>query len=166
MDHKAAATRKRIRKNVFNDGDAPDVHLNARDKFRINTFYEIFHKLEIEMKKRGEIYREIAKIFFFLSDVPLLQNVASSVNTERYSKCCQKLINDYPDDFNSNFSAELKQFCSYVLHKFSETKNVKAKFSHAELYKILVEDSIKCVFPNVDVGFFIFLTLMISICSA
>ena len=64
MDYKAATTRKRIRKNVFNDKNASDVYLNARDKFRITTFYAIVDKLETDMKKRGEIYREIAEIFF------------------------------------------------------------------------------------------------------
>ena len=152
--------------NVPNEGDAPDVYLNAREKFRITTFYAIVHKLETEMKKRGEIYREIAGTFSFLSDVPLPQNISSSVNTKRYSQCCQKLIHAYPEDFNSNFSADLQQFHSYVLHKFSETKNIKTRFSHAELYKILVVDSIECAFPKVDIGFRIFLTLMIKNYSA
>ena len=38
VDYKAAQTRKRIRKKVPNVGDAPEVYLNARDKFRITTF--------------------------------------------------------------------------------------------------------------------------------
>ncbi|XP_038637303.1 zinc finger MYM-type protein 1-like [Scyliorhinus canicula] len=165
VDCKAATTRKRIRKKVPNDGDAPEVYLNARDKFRITTFYTIVDKLETEMKRRGEIYKEIAERFSFLSDVP--HNVtSSSTNIERYSQCCQKLIDAYPEDFNSNFSAELQQFHSYVRHKFSATKNVKTRFSHAELYKIIVEDNIECAFPNVDIGFRIFLTLMVTNCSA
>ena len=92
VDCKVATTRKRIRKNLLNDGDAPDVYLNARDKFRITTFYAIVDKLEIEIKKRGEKYSEIAEIFSFLNNAPLSQNVSSSVNTKRYSQCCQKLI--------------------------------------------------------------------------
>ncbi|KAG7153377.1 putative Zinc finger MYM-type protein 1-like 8 [Homarus americanus] len=64
VDHKAAQTRKRIRKKVPNDGDAPGVYLNARDKFRITTFYTIIDKLETEMRRRGEIYKEIAEVFF------------------------------------------------------------------------------------------------------
>ena len=38
--------------------------------------------------------------------------------------------------------------------------------SHAELYKIIVENNIECAFPNVDIGFHIFLTLMVTNCSA
>ena len=63
--------------------------------------------------------------FSFLCDVPHNANTSSSTEIERYSQCCQKLIDAYPEDLNTNFSAELQQFNSYVRHKFSATKNVK-----------------------------------------
>ena len=111
VNYKAATTRKRIRKKVPNDGDSPEVYLIARDKFHITTFYIIVDKLETEIKIRGEIYKEIAERFSFPSDVP--HNVtASSTNIERYSQCCQKLIDANLEDFNSNFSAELQKFHS------------------------------------------------------
>ena len=49
---------KHIRKNVPNDRDAPDVYLNARDKFRIFTFYE--------MKKTAENIEKLQRYFLFL----------------------------------------------------------------------------------------------------
>jgi len=52
VDYKAATTRKRIRPKVPNDRDTPEVYLNARDKFRITTFYTIVDKLATEMKRR------------------------------------------------------------------------------------------------------------------
>jgi len=76
------------------------------------------------------------------------------------------LIDAYPEDLSSNFSAELQQFHLYVRHKFSAIKNVKTRFSHAEFYKIILEDNIECVFQNVDIAFRIFLTLMVTNCSA
>ena len=51
-------------------------------------------------------------------------------------------------------------------HKFSATKKLKTGFRHAELYKIIVQDYIECTFPNVDIDFHIFLTLMVTNCSA
>ena len=83
----------------------------------------------------------------------------------RYSECCQKLIDAYPDDLNSNLSTELQQFHSYIRHKFSATKYAKARFSHAELYKVIVEDNIGCAFPNVEISLRIFLTLMVINCT-
>ena len=64
VDSKAATTRKHIRQKVPNDGDTSEVYLHARDKFRITTFYTIVDKLATEMKRRGEIYKEIAEICF------------------------------------------------------------------------------------------------------
>lgn len=43
VDYKAVQTRKCIRKKVPNDGNAPEVYLNARDKFRITTFYNLHY---------------------------------------------------------------------------------------------------------------------------
>jgi len=58
VDYKAATTRKRIRQKVPNEGDTPEVYLNARDNFRNTTFYTIVDKLTTEMKRRGEIYQK------------------------------------------------------------------------------------------------------------
>ena len=44
VDYKAATTHKHIRQKVPNDGDTPEVYLNAMDKFRITTFYIIVDK--------------------------------------------------------------------------------------------------------------------------
>ena len=110
VDYKAVQTHKCIRKKVPNDGDVPEVCLIARDKLCITTFYTIVDKLETEMRKRGEIYKEISDRFPFLSDVS--HNVTSmtslSTEIEWYSLCCQKLIGAYPEDLNTNFSAELQ----------------------------------------------------------
>ena len=63
IDYKAVQTRKCIRKKVPNDRDAPEVYLNARDEFRITTFYTIVDKLETEMRRRGKVYKDIREIF-------------------------------------------------------------------------------------------------------
>jgi len=64
VDYETATTHKRIRQKVPNEGDTPEVYPNVRGKFRITTFYTIVDKLATEMKRRGEIYKEIADIFF------------------------------------------------------------------------------------------------------
>jgi len=105
VNYKAGTTRRRIRQKVPNDGDAPEVYLNVRDKFCITTFYTIVDKLATELKRR-DIQRNSRD---FLSDVPYNATL-SSTSTERYSRCCQKPIDAYPEDFNSNSSADLQQF--------------------------------------------------------
>ncbi|XP_076325831.1 uncharacterized protein LOC143233460 [Tachypleus tridentatus] len=116
------------------------------------------------MRRRGEVYKETANRFSFLSDVP--DDVTSSTETERYSQCSQKLIDAYPEDLDTNLSAELRQFHLYVRHKFSATKAVKTRFSHAELCKIISEDKIECASRNVDISLRIFLTSMVTNCTA
>ena len=112
VDYKAVQTRKHIRKKVLIDEDAPKIYLNARDKFRITTFYTIVGKLETEMRRRGEIYKDISERFSLLSDVPhkITPMTSSHTEIERYSQCCQNLNDAYPEDLNTNFSAQLLQF--------------------------------------------------------
>ena len=64
VDYKATTTRKRIGQKVPDNGDTPEIYLNVRDKFSITTVYTVVDKLATEMKRRGEIYKEITKIFF------------------------------------------------------------------------------------------------------
>lgn len=51
VDYKAPTTSKNIRKKAANDGDAPDVYLNARYKYHITTFYTIDNILKTDLKK-------------------------------------------------------------------------------------------------------------------
>ena len=53
VDYKATHALKGRRNKVVNDGDAPKVSLNSRDKFYISTFYVIIDNLKAEMSKRG-----------------------------------------------------------------------------------------------------------------
>ena len=65
VDYKAVRTRKRIKKKEPNDGDAPEVYLNARDKFRITTFYTIVDKLETEMWRKDRYTKKYQRDFIF-----------------------------------------------------------------------------------------------------
>ncbi|KAJ1201433.1 hypothetical protein NDU88_005242 [Pleurodeles waltl] len=107
--YRKAQISKCNRKKRPNDRDAaPEEYLIARAKFGITTFYTIGDKLETEMRRREEIYKEIAERFYYLSDVP--PNVTSSSTEIKRYKCCQKLIDAYPEELNTSFSDELQQF--------------------------------------------------------
>lgn len=153
VDYKSTLTRNRKRKTVVIDGDAPEVSLNARDKFRISAFCTTVDKLETEMSRRGQVYNDLAVRFSCLVDVP------------QTSQCCEGLINAYPEDLNNNLYTELQQFHSYIRHKFRASKSENNTFSHAELYKVIVRDNIECAFPNVEIALRLFLTLMVTNCS-
>jgi hypothetical protein len=50
-------------------------------------------------------------------------------------------------------------FSPFVLHAENE------KVTHQQLYSIIMEDGIKCAFPNVEVLLRIFLSIMVTNCS-
>ena len=66
-----------------------------------------------------------------LIDVPEKATSSFTEASIRQSECCQKLIDAYPDDLNSNLSTELQQFHTYIRHQFSATKAARVRFSHA-----------------------------------
>ena len=68
----------------------------------------------------------------------------------------KKLVGSYTKDFNPNFSSEIKQFHTHVCHKFRSMNNLKTKFTHAELYKVITEINVDCTFPNADIALRIF----------
>ena len=131
VDYTATLALKRTRKKVINDGDAPEVSLNARDKFRISTFYVIIDNLRAEMSRRGQVYDDIADRFYYMVNVPEISN-----REREYSECCEELINAYPKHPNSNLFSVLQQFHSYIRHKLSSNKSWNIRFIHTELYKV------------------------------
>ena len=70
--------------------------MNARDKFRISTFYLIIDILKTEMTMRGQVHNDIADKFSCLFDVPEKVTSSSTEASIRHSECCQKLIDAYP----------------------------------------------------------------------
>lgn len=154
-DYRGNSNRRRTRRVQVNDGPAEDAVLSARDKFRISTFYFIVDILQVEMKTRGDVYQNLAEKFSFLLNMNL-------TNDEVHSKV-KSLVASYPEDLNSNLSDELQQFHQYVRLKMEKDKNISANFT--DFYNIIVNDQLQTVFPNVEICFRIFLSLMITNCS-
>ncbi|GFT54948.1 hypothetical protein NPIL_586091 [Nephila pilipes] len=101
-------------------------------------------KLETEVKRR-DIERNSRERFAAQC------HFVSSANIEKYLSLTD-------DNLNSYFSAEFQQFHSYASHKYNATKYFK---SHAELFEIITEENTEFAFQNVEVGFRIFLVLMV-----
>ena len=128
--------------------------LAFRDIFCLSTFYVIIDNLKIEISRRGHEYDDIADRFSCLVRVP---ETSSTKGRVQYSECCEELMNAYPVDLISNLFTELQQFHSYFHHNSSATKSWNTRFSHAELYELMVTDNIECNFPNVESSLRIFL---------
>lgn len=148
-------TRRRTRKKQVNDGNAEEVDLNPRDKFRIETFNVIIDTLNAQMQRRGEVYYEVSQKFSFLADL--------NKSCSEYENDIQLLLEAYPEDFNENFLGEFNHFLKYVRIKY---ESLETKVTHSDLYEMIIKDKVKCVFPNIEVAFRIFHSLMITNCSA
>ncbi|KAH1180611.1 hypothetical protein KIL84_001545 [Mauremys mutica] len=153
-NHKEAQSRKRIRKKTSKR--AAETALNPRDKFHISTYYAIIDTLEAHMKRRGEVYKEVSSRFSFRNDMDL--------SDEQYTQGSRKLVDSYPVDLTMNLCGEVQQFHCDMCTKFNETG--KMKFSHIDLHNTILKDGIQCVFPNAEIALRIFLTLVITNCSA
>ena len=161
-EYRAVHSRQRRRKSMPNDGNAKEAALNPRDKFRTASFYVIIDKLRSEMEKRMKIYQEIADRFSFLIDYDLSE-ASDSKDISELRNCCQKLSDIYPGDLSRDWFTEFEQFKFYIRHKFSGLS--KDSVSHAEIYRIIIDDNLECVFPNVETSLRIFLSLMVTNCS-
>jgi hypothetical protein len=152
---KRSLSRKQIRKKQPNDGSAEEVEFSARDHFRLTTYYPIIDTLQTQLQRRAEVYRNVENKFAFLSDLNL--------SADQYLQYSQRLMAEYPEDLDMNLCGELKQFHCYVRAKFQDGEK---KLSLAELHQILVNDGIQNAFLNVEIALRIFLTLMITNCTA
>lgn len=153
VNYKDISARKRKRKIQKNDGNAPEAELNAREKFKIFTFNVIIDALEMQMSSRGMVYKQVAERFSFLNDMNL--------SDSQYQTSSEKLAETYPEDLCPTMTTEVKQF-----HTYLRAKSEKPDYTHAQLYEIIVNDGIQAVFPNTAIALRIFLSMMVTNCSA
>lgn len=144
--------RTRRRKKQPNDGNAPEVEFSPRDDFRTKGFLEIIDNLHSEIKRRAKVYMEVSERFAFL--------INFSLSDGDLHEAINNLVRFYSRDLEE-FFIEMKQFQSYVNSRYTD-----AQKTHSHLYKILMEDQLADVFPNTEIALRIFLTLMITNCSA
>ena len=86
-----------------------------------------------------------------LFDTPEKATSSFTEASIRYSECCQKLIDAYPDSLNSNLTTELQQFRSYTVFDISLVQQKLQKLDSVMLNKVIVEDNTECAFPNAEI---------------
>lgn len=153
VDYKQLKNRIRRRRKQDDDGLAVDAleDINARDTFRVFTFYSIIDKLTTEMERRSKVYKDVSAQFSFINNLQLSE--------EEYFKGCHSLVSFYQEDLSIDIVGELQQFHKYLSSKFQGNKS---DFTYAELYDVVVQDKLRTVFPNLDIALRIFLTFMLT----
>lgn len=154
-------SKRKIKKKTFFDDDDDDSQnkesfqtssKTPRETFVDHTYLTILSKLEYELKRRSEAYRIINDKFGFLSH--LRNTPASEVASE-----AKKLKEIYKDDLEEEFVNECLHLRGYLI------KREQVEMSPLRLSKILHEDDLQGVFPNVDIALRIFFCTPASNCS-
>ncbi|KAL4153153.1 hypothetical protein QTP88_000986 [Uroleucon formosanum] len=101
-DYKLTRHRKKFKRNEsgFNE-------LNAKESFKINTFYVIIDQLYSALVHRINAYTTVRDNFKLLSDISM------DMQIEDIEGGMKKLLERYPKDFPDDFTNEFKQFLSF-----------------------------------------------------
>ena len=139
--HITVMRKKRERKRSVHltryDGSSSteEVLLSKSEKFKIGTFLPILDTLIFELTKRAEAYSQIGNLFSFFSE---LKTIAS----DALKKKCEHLATMYHKDLN--YDDLLK--CEHLKHYMALDENCETL---PALYRKIVSDNLKSVFPNV-----------------
>jgi len=101
VDYRTVRRIKRKRNRQGNDAsasgqDALD-ELSSTDKFRIKSFIPILDALETNLRRRGAVYNNIAKMFSFLANL--------SLSKQEIQQGVELLMKAYPEDVDLKLTA-------------------------------------------------------------
>jgi len=146
--------RKKMRKKFEDDGPAEEANLEIREKFRVETYLAIIDKLSAELDSRTKAYDSVYNLFGVLTEFWKLSTNDVAVRADL-------LQQRYPNDLESSFSEELQHFRLFI-QNFIKSKNQEENQSVHRLYSLLFDLNLVSSFPNIEVAFRIYLSLMVS----
>ena len=146
--------RFRKRKRHHADGDAEEVVLLGKDKFRIETYLLILDKLSAELNRRMRAYGKIQSLFGFLVEFP-------SKTDDELRHATETFRENYPDDIDIHFQEEMVHFKYFALAAL-QFENSDDKIPASQSYKVICDNMIQSTFPNVLTALRIYRCLMIT----
>ena len=165
FDQQAKATLPNInyRAVTRRQRNAPDAlsELSSKERFKINSFIPMLDALEANLRRRANVYSDIAEMFLFLANLK-----ATKVEIVRG---VERLKEVYPEDVDPKLTDELLHFHLYVRQTqnqgLTDTEEQSISLSHGDLYEIMCKEKIHTAFPNVEAILRLFLSLMVTNCS-
>jgi hypothetical protein len=109
VQYRKINAKKSVRPRQANDGNAVDIQLGPKDEFRIKTFLPVVDALSTNLKRRADVYSNVAKKFSFLTNFN--QPLNQCMEAAHFLKEC------YPDDIGDNLVNELQHLHSYIKTK-------------------------------------------------
>jgi len=147
--------RKKKRKIPYDESCQGDTSFEARESFKINTYFVIIDSLLSELRKRKSCYDDINTMFGFFSnmiDLPVIE----------VRKKATKLQSQYPEDLDGSFINECIHFHGYL----KSLPGIVSPKSILELCKIIEDHNIADVYPYVDIALRMYLCCPVSNTSA
>lgn len=166
------------RLNPLDYAQTPDVQHAHSDKFRIESYLPVIDQITVSLTNRIDAYKNVSEYFGFLSHL-------DTISDEEIEESSKKLIEKYQDDLEDSLTDELIQFKEFVKEflvrepaqdydndedkdKRKNNKDKKAipKLSYeARMYKLIIDKSLKEIFPNVETLIKIYLVIMTTNCT-
>ena len=161
----ARAHRRNVRLIPLDYGKAPEAALTASDKFRTENFLSIIDRFTAELTKRLAAYEIISSRFGFLSRI-------QSCTAEEIQKSAKELVLVYSVDLDETLGNELVHFSGFVDMFKDETPSSGSDSTGMNIskeqfmYNLILDKGVQSSFPNVEILLRIYLTLMVTNCSA
>ena len=135
-------------------GQTPASSLSPREKFRTESFVSVIDQMIVSLTQRIAAYSVVCARFGFLAN---LENLTD----DEVGIAAQNLVNNYPDDLESSLGNEFVQLKAFSKHCEKNEKETTELF----LYRVIMENDLKCTFMNSEIALRMYLSLMVSNCE-
>jgi len=143
--------RKRIRHHA--DGDAEEVVLLGKEKFRIETYLPILDTLSAELNRHVQAYDRIHN-----SVVVWILVEFSSKTDDELKHATETFREKYPDDFDIDFQEEMVHFKYFA----SQLQDSDDTIPASQSYALISDNMVQSTYPNVLTALRIYRYLMIT----
>lgn len=139
---------------------APEVDLTPSEKFRTQSFLTTIDELDGALTKRLQAYELIDTRFGFLNKLDMLSD-------DEVLAASKTLVDSYNEDLDEELGNEVVQFKNFSNQFKNEYEKSEKQVSKERwMYQIMLENNVKDCFPNVEVTLRMYLSLMVTNCSA
>ena len=113
----------------------------------------------VALSKRQAAYEKLNSVFGFL------RRLSRSIR-EEIVKSSANLVKTYPEDLELSLFEELLQFTELLKSRFFSSMNKTDIAVELQYYRLLSHNSLDACFPNLDIALRIYLSMMVTNCSA
>lgn len=163
LEYEGESKRKRktnVRLAPLDCVQAPEVDLTPSDTFRTQSFITVIDELEGALTKRLQAYELINTRFGFLNKLDMLSN-------DEVLTASKTLVDSYSEDLDEELGNEVLQFKNFSNQFQNEYEKSEKHISKERwMYQLMLENNVKDCFPNVEVALRMYLSLMVTNCSA